>query len=95
MTQQDTWLTELRIKQAKEEALRLEKAKKEAVEIGKELFNVEKLSQYWTSPHKAYMSDEEYAKSLERTEKEYYLSGKKFMTIEAFGKYLVLMETHS
>ena len=73
---------------------RLEKYKKEAQLIGKDSFNLEELKKYWSYRYDSSSTQEEIADAMQEIERDYYLAGDEFMTMEQYGKYLMRMELY-
>lgn len=69
-------------------------AKEEARKIGKKPFNLKELEKYWSYRYESKLSREEYLKDMKEYEEKYYLGGGRFMTMEAYGKYLMEMELY-
>ena len=73
---------------------RLEKYKNEAQLIGKDPFNLEELKKYWSYRYESSSTQEEIANAMQEIERDYYLSGTRFMTMEQYAKYQMEMELY-
>ncbi|MBU1554314.1 MAG: hypothetical protein KKA68_19865 [Gammaproteobacteria bacterium] len=76
-----------------QEEEKLQKNKAEALLIGKELFNVQELKKYWSYRYEK-SSTQQINRAMQEIERDYYLAGKRFMTMEQYGKYLMEMELY-
>ena len=77
-----------------QEEEKLQKNKAEALLIGKELFNVQELKKYWSYRYEKSSTQQQINRAMQEIERDYYLAGKRFMTMEQYGKYLMEMELY-
>ncbi|VAW70225.1 hypothetical protein MNBD_GAMMA10-1576 [hydrothermal vent metagenome] len=73
---------------------RLKKSKDDAKLNGKEPFDLNKLKKHWSYRFEKKLSAEELEGDMRKIEKDYYLAGEQFMTIESYGKHLMEMELY-
>ena len=78
----------------REKEEKLKKNIAEAPLIGKDPFNLEELKKYWSYRYESSSTQEEIADAMKEIERDYYLAGDEFMTMEQYGKYLMRMELY-
>ncbi|MBU2205283.1 MAG: hypothetical protein KKE72_11360 [Gammaproteobacteria bacterium] len=94
MNEHDGKLQEIRAKNEAENKKMLKKAIDEARLIGKEPFNLQELQKYWSFRYQNTLSSTQVDSAMRDIERDYYLSGKRFMTMEQYGKHLMKMELY-
>ena len=94
MSEQDKRLLEIRKKNEIESRKMLTEAKNESAKIGKETFNLQELKKYWSFRYESKLNEEQINRAMQEIERDYYLLGKRFMTMEQYGKYLMEMELY-
>lgn len=94
MNEHDRKLQEIRAKNEAENKKVLNEAMDEARLIGKEPFNLQELQKYWSFRYQNTLSSTQVDSAMRGIERDYYLSGKRFMTMEEYGKYLMEMELY-
>ncbi len=62
--------------------------------IGKEPFDLTELKKYWAYRFEKTASTEECAQDMKQLEEDYHLAGDKFMTMRAYGEYLMMLELY-
>lgn len=77
-----------------QEEEKLQKNKAEAPLIGKELFDVQELKKYWSYRYESSSTQQQINRAMQEIERDYYLAGKRFMTMEQYGKHLMEMELY-
>jgi hypothetical protein len=81
-------------KRAVEKEAKLQRNKAEAPLIGKEFFDLSELKKYWSYRYEKASSPEEIKDAINEIERDYYLAGKQFLTMRAYGEYLMEMELY-
>lgn len=87
-------LQKIRAKNEVESKKILNKAMDEARLIGKEPFNLQELQIYWSFRYQNTLTSTQVDRAMQDIERDYYLSGTRFMTMEQYGKYLMEMELY-
>jgi len=62
--------------------------------ICKEFFDLSELKKYWSYRYEKTSTPEEIKDAMNEIERDYYLVGKQFLTMEAYGEYLMEMELY-
>ena len=94
MNEHNSKLQEIRAKNEVESKKILNKAMDEARLIGKEPFNLQELQRYWSFRYQNTLTPTQVDRAMQEIERDYYLAGKRFMTMEQYGKYLMEMELY-
>ena len=94
MSEQDKRLFEIRKKNEKESQKMLNEAINESAKIGKEPFNLQELKKSWSFRYENKLNEEQINRAMQEIERDYYLAGKRFMTMEQYGKHLMEMELY-
>ena len=94
MNEHDGKLQEIRAKNEAESKKMLNKAMDEARLIGKESFNLKALQRYWSFRYQNTLTSTQVDRAMQDIERDYYLSGTRFMTMEQYAKYLMEMELY-
>lgn len=81
-------------KQFMEEKQEFDKQKQKAPLIGKEPFNLQELKKSWSFRFENKLNEEQINRAMQEIERDYYLAGNRFMTMEQYGKYLMEMELY-
>ncbi|MEH8017679.1 hypothetical protein MN202_10570 [Rheinheimera muenzenbergensis] len=84
-------ILEMRFREQQE---KLKKKIEEGPLIGKDPFNLEELKKYWSYRYESSSTQDEIADAMKEIERDYYLAGDEFMTMEQYGKYLMRMELY-
>ena len=78
-------------KKKRERDEKIKQARARVIE-GKAPFDLEELKQYWSYRYEKGLNEAQLAEDMLQIENDYYLSGEQFMSMEAYGKYLMEME---
>ncbi|MBB1364717.1 hypothetical protein H5125_21510 [Shewanella sp. SR44-4] len=78
----------------REEEDQFQRNKAEAPLSGKEFFDLSELKKYWSYRYEKASSPEEIKDAINEIERDYYLAGKQFLTMRAYGEYLMEMELY-
>lgn len=73
---------------------KFQRSKTEAPLIGKELFDLNELKKYWSYRYEKNSTPEEIKDAMNEIERDYYLGGKQFLTMRAYGEHLMEMELY-
>lgn len=94
MNEHDRKLQEIRTKNEAESKRMLNEALNEARLIGKEPFNLQALQRYWSFRYQNTLTPAQIDRAMQDIERDYYIAGKRFMTMEQYGKHLMEMELY-
>lgn len=94
MNEHDRKLQEIRAINEAEGKRLLNEALNEARLIGKEPFNLQELQRYWSFRYQNTLTSAQIDRAMQDIERDYYLAGKRFMTMEQYGKHLMEMELY-
>jgi hypothetical protein len=94
MNEHDKWLQEIRRKEEAEYQQMLNEAIQEAPLIGKDPFNLQELKKHWSFRYQKNLNSKEIDEAMKGIESDYYMAGKQFLTMKAYGEYLMEMELY-
>ncbi|MEN3158552.1 hypothetical protein ABC502_09240 [Alkalimonas sp. NCh-2] len=94
MSKHNEKLQNIRLRNESKNKRILDEAMDEARLIGKEPFNLQELQRYWSFRYQNILTVAQVDRAMQDIERDYYLAGKRFMTMEQYGRYLIEIELY-